>query len=811
MSADELEAQLLKQAFQAVDTTGQGKFKRSDLCKVFKELDSWSQDDLDQLMDAVDTKKDGFISYSALVDYIMDDGEDDEPGAGGEDDEDDEHNDCAKLANYKTLGGHGLDLNLQLNKEDFFEVLRHLDVDANESEAIFNEVVQESNDAGFDTQDGIKVKWFLDELHIERKDQESLAHLEEAIKQVRAGKTAPEGNGEHAITISLARLATLTEDLGRKAEEAWDVMNEHHILSQAGQATIVQTYENDKAGFVKVIEEYMVSPPLLPSSAGQTANREHCKAKVDEHISRCRTSGTKFVDADWDLLSAPNECLYVDKEKPGWDCTVAVPAGYKRLSELFPNAVLFKGGANPGDIQQGQIGTCFLLGALGAVAANKKDAIRRAFIAFDIELGIYGVRFCINGEWEHIIVDDIMPVDKHNRLLYARSKEPDEVWCPILEKAFCKLHTCYEMCDGGKPSQAIFSVCGGTSGMFAIEDQHKKDPTLYWTILDSALNRGWLLTTTFVIDVSKVLKAGVGKCGEAVLPTGLVGGHVYSVLRIVEACGVKLICCRNPWGTGEWKGKYSDDNKDGEWTAELTEATGWTNENNGQFWMSIQDFVDNSGGVEYARTFNPQWKKITQRSRFQTGSLLATSSWAYTSRENNELGFEKGATLEVKDIAPGWWFGNVAGAPDVTGFFPANYVKLKDRPVARFDLSATPYEGKEDVDLVINLMQPNSKMQRKFYQRKDNGMNYKDVSYPNIQLIILGPDGKVALKRTGKKRCISGELSLVGGAGVFRVFALSLDGRGDEFTLRCYVKDGSVTLAQIPGATIADVTKAITG
>lgn len=33
-----------------------------------------------------------------------------------------------------------------------------------------------------------------------------------------------------------------------------------------------------------------------------------------------------------------------------------------------------------------------------------------------------------------------------------------------MEKAFCKLHTCYEMCDGGLPGEAVSVLFGGAVG-----------------------------------------------------------------------------------------------------------------------------------------------------------------------------------------------------------------------------------------------------------------------------------------------------------------------------------------------------------
>lgn len=44
---------------------------------------------------------------------------------------------------------------------------------------------------------------------------------------------------------------------------------------------------------------------------------------------------------------------------------------------------------------------------------------------------------------------------------------------------------------------------------------------------------------------------------------------------------------RNPWGSVEWNGDWSDKSKC--WTPEAKEALGWTDENDGIFWMSWKD------------------------------------------------------------------------------------------------------------------------------------------------------------------------------------------------------------------------------
>ncbi|CAK0872322.1 unnamed protein product [Prorocentrum cordatum] len=299
------------------------------------------------------------------------------------------------------------------------------------------------------------------------------------------------------------------------------------------------------------------------------------------------------------------------------------PRGYstapRRLGSAGPPETDLQAGAGrpgkkafreAGDIVQGQIGTCFLLGALGSIAGAREADVQKFFVSYDVDVGVYGVRFNVDGEWTYTIIDDVFPVDENGELLYARCKDPQEVWVPLLEKAYCKLFTCYEMCDGGQPSEAIsggFSFLGGVNGKFPVRRPDRRDPTKFFQIMQQAQSKGWLMTTGFKKQEGK--SSSAGKCGEGVSENGLVCGHAYSVLRVVEGGGEQLVCCRNPWGAGEWTGKWSDANEFGEWTDEMKEITGYQGLDDGKFWMSMEDFVANTTGVDYARTFGPHWSK----------------------------------------------------------------------------------------------------------------------------------------------------------------------------------------------------------
>jgi len=767
-------------------------------------MGGWSAEDADELLDGLGPTRDGPVGYAEFVDWVMDH-EECEPPAGQEDDPDSDGEEADGLASGTVAAEVSLDLDQRVSCREFEMLAQLLEQDTLEASAAYS---HEEVDGG----GRVPLRRLLDSLQVDLADAETLSNVERYLRKaqdsVADGVAADSGHEDTKTLLQavdkivrvLSPSAIDPED--RPAEDAWNLIAENKVpFSKAGRAA-VKAFESDGRGeLVELVRAAMVSPPLLPSTAGQVANRERCIEEVDAISRRCRETATGFTDPEWDLTKESNPALFVDGEAPGYDCTVGVPAEYRRLTEIIDAPKLFKGGTKAGDIIQGQIGTCYLLGAMGAVVGNSDCALSNVFIRYDIDVGVYGVRFCLDGEWTYTIIDDYMPVDSEGRLLYAKSRDKDEVWCPLLEKAFCKHHKCYEMCDGGRANEAVFSLFGGVSGKFAIQPKHKECPDAFFKALSCARSRGWLLTTSFTHTQGS---RSQGKCGEAVLPTGLVGGHVYSVLRLVEAHGHQLVCCRNPWGAGEWTGMWSDGNKSGEWTPEMKQAVGFTGANDGAFWMSIEDFVNTSGGVEYARTFGPAWKKLTQYKRFQTASATATAMWDYKAREDSEISLAKGSQVEVTKISPGWWTGKVAGSTKGAGFFPANFVKLNDRPLARFDLVGTPADTTQGMDVVVMLMQPNSRMARRFYKRKDDGLNYKDVSYGDMQLIVVGPDGKVAMRHRGKRRCLWGELHLPGG-GLWKVYALSLDGRGELFSLRVYVRDGTATLTEISGASVREL------
>jgi calpain-15 len=65
---------------------------------------------------------------------------------------------------------------------------------------------------------------------------------------------------------------------------------------------------------------------------------------------------------------------------------------------------------DPNSIKQGQIGDCYFISCLCALAA-KPERIHKLFNTIEVSQdGKYKVQLCVNGIWQEIVVDDCLPV-----------------------------------------------------------------------------------------------------------------------------------------------------------------------------------------------------------------------------------------------------------------------------------------------------------------------------------------------------------------------------------------------------------------
>ncbi|PHT61484.1 hypothetical protein T459_34677 [Capsicum annuum] len=209
---------------------------------------------------------------------------------------------------------------------------------------------------------------------------------------------------------------------------------------------------------------------------------------------------------------------------------------------------------------QGRLGDCWFLSAV--VVLTEVSRISEVIITPEYnQEGIYTVRFCIQGDWVPVVVDDWIPCESPGKPAFSTSRKALE---------------------GGLVQDALVDLTGGSGeeiDMRSIEAQIDLASGRLWSQLLRFKQEGFLL--------------GAGSPSGSyvhISSDGIVQGHAYSILQVREVDGHKLVQIWNPWANEvEWNGPWSDPSP--EWTDRMKHKLKHVPEaNNGIFWMSWQDF-----------------------------------------------------------------------------------------------------------------------------------------------------------------------------------------------------------------------------
>lgn len=165
----------------------------------------------------------------------------------------------------------------------------------------------------------------------------------------------------------------------------------------------------------------------------------------------------------------------------------------------------------------------------------------------------------------------------------------------ILEKAYAKLHGGYDRLEAGFVDEALVDLTGGVAGEHVGLGEAGADEAALWATLKRHAEAGFLM--------------GAGSPAGSDTDTselGIVQGHAYAVLRIVDEDGHRLLQLRNPWGEVEWKGDWSDSSP--LWTARMKSKLGWVSADDGTFWMSLSDFVAHYASLYVCKLPASSWR-----------------------------------------------------------------------------------------------------------------------------------------------------------------------------------------------------------
>lgn len=219
---------------------------------------------------------------------------------------------------------------------------------------------------------------------------------------------------------------------------------------------------------------------------------------------------------------------------------------------------LFVDGVSAEDVVQGDVGNCYFLSGVAAIAHAQPDALKDAITQNPD--GTFRVRlFDKNGKATYQTVDRDLPFNtEKGELAYGQSVDPKELWVAVLEKAYAQTHGAkgYEgMAPGGKGNEAFVAVLGKRTRSTDLEDQTADQ---LWATLSRATSQNVPVTTT-TNDLKKAVK-----------DRGLQDNHAYTVLGVSVENGERMIRLRDPWSTKEL-GNGADGMVDGVFTMRFSE------------------------------------------------------------------------------------------------------------------------------------------------------------------------------------------------------------------------------------------------
>ncbi|KAL9048134.1 MAG: hypothetical protein Q9206_006224 [Seirophora lacunosa] len=323
-----------------------------------------------------------------------------------------------------------------------------------------------------------------------------------------------------------------------------------------------------------------------------------CKGKVNRISQDCRQANQKFVDKAFDI---ENDLMLWRYSQRVEDCLIPLghsrqrdfdemalrPFSVKRVDQIFDNPRFYTEEMTPNAVHQGTNGDCWLMAAIVALS-NNKGLLDKICVAMDEKVGVYGFVFFRDGEWIHEVIDDKLylakqdfheslteqgnwaaatdledPDERYRKamqtgsiaLSFARCRNDNETWLPLLEKAYEKAHGDYGSIDGGWVGEALEDLTGGVTSELFTADIFDRDE--FWSKQLMNVNKEFLFGAT---------QMG-GRLGER---KGIVEKHTYSIIQATELKEgletFRLLKIRNPWGTKEWEGPWSNGSK--EWTGD---------------------------------------------------------------------------------------------------------------------------------------------------------------------------------------------------------------------------------------------------
>ncbi|XP_045150797.1 calpain-10 [Echinops telfairi] len=315
--------------------------------------------------------------------------------------------------------------------------------------------------------------------------------------------------------------------------------------------------------------------------------------------------GARGVDAASGSAEPPSPELFRDAAFPASDASLffnlSTPLAqfredftWRRPQELCVSPRLFPKSPQEGQVKQGLLGDCWFLCACAALQKSRRlleqvippgqpSWLEPAY------RGCFTCRVWQYGHWVDITVDDRLPC-LAGRLCFSRCQSEDVFWLPLLEKAYAKVHGCYELLWAGQVADALVDLTGGLAERWTL-----KDFTRTSAPLDGTGGRGHRTLRQLLPLKDRCLlscsvlspRAGAQELGEF---------HAFVVsdlreLRTQAGGDVLLLRVHNPWGRRCWQGPWREGGTGWRRVQAAEAADLLAQLQDGEFWVDEEEFV----------------------------------------------------------------------------------------------------------------------------------------------------------------------------------------------------------------------------
>jgi len=288
-------------------------------------------------------------------------------------------------------------------------------------------------------------------------------------------------------------------------------------------------------------------------------------------VAACAKMNSKYEDPDFSpaaMLNASSAkaVFNIDEIKFLRPCWKGQPDVREHLNAGVPPAeppVLLLETGSVGVFKQGQLSDSWLLGA-AATVASKPDLLSELLVDFSLDWGVFTFRIFKDGKWRHVTIDDRLPAHKETRVLlfavgvdninasgHQGARAQRVMWVSLFEKAYAKLHGCYQNLNKGTVPYALKDLTAGAPQSHVMSDETVRTKLIngtLWKQLVDWCKSGCLLSFCFTAgDTEAALSLRRGRCYPVLdLRSQEEGGQEQRLVRL-----------GNPWANeapygGEW-------------------------------------------------------------------------------------------------------------------------------------------------------------------------------------------------------------------------------------------------------------------